>query len=242
MDANGNDITVGVYRNNLAVGGTAFSNRNAANDANNSWSIAGITASDADFQGVSEVGLDAPRRADGSLPVLTNFHLAAGSDAIDRGVDQQLPFAGTAPDLGAFETGLEPAPVLPPDGDPAAPTTPADPGTPGAGAGTGTPGAETPTYGVGGAQGDTGSGDDGSTPVAAAGAPGSAAGAAGSSGSVAAPGDDAPSAGLASDDSGASDGCACTLPSRNLHGASACLGLAALALGGLSRRAARRRR
>jgi len=96
MDANGADITVGVYRNNLAAGGTAFSNRNGADDANNSWSIAGITVSDADFQDVSQIGLDAPRQADGSLPVLANFHLAPGSDVIDRGVDVQLPFAGAA--------------------------------------------------------------------------------------------------------------------------------------------------
>jgi hypothetical protein len=34
------------------------------------------------------------------------MHLAAGSDLIDAGVNVGIPFAGTAPDLGCFETGL----------------------------------------------------------------------------------------------------------------------------------------
>ncbi|WP_437594441.1 right-handed parallel beta-helix repeat-containing protein [Sorangium sp. So ce1000] len=107
MDSNGNDITVGVYRNNLAFGGTLFSNRNDADDANNSWTAGGVTVSNADFQNPSEMGLDAPRQADGSLPALTNFHLASDSDTIDKGVDVGLPYAGSAPDFGCFERGLD---------------------------------------------------------------------------------------------------------------------------------------
>jgi hypothetical protein len=34
------------------------------------------------------------------------MHLTAGSDLIDAGVSVGLPYAGTAPDLGCFETGL----------------------------------------------------------------------------------------------------------------------------------------
>lgn len=111
MNAAGQDITVGVYRNNLAFGGTLFSNRNGADEASNSWSIAGLSVSDADFQNALPSGMDAPRQADGSLPVLANFRLAASSDLIDAGTDIKLPFAGNAPDLGAFEVGLEAAPV-----------------------------------------------------------------------------------------------------------------------------------
>lgn len=44
--------------------------------------------------------------ADGSLPHIEYMHLAAGSDLIDAGVNVGLPYAGTAPDLGCFETGL----------------------------------------------------------------------------------------------------------------------------------------
>jgi hypothetical protein len=85
-----------------------FSNRNGADEANNAWTIAGVMVSEADFQSVATTGMDAPRQADGSLPVLPNFRLAEGSDLIDQGVELGLPFAGSAPDLGAFEVGLEP--------------------------------------------------------------------------------------------------------------------------------------
>jgi hypothetical protein len=108
MNGSGADITVGEYRNNVALGGTLFSNRNGADEANNAWTIAGVMVSEADFQSVATTGMDAPRQADGSLPVLPNFRLAEGSDLIDKGVDLGLPFAGSAPDLGAFEVGLEP--------------------------------------------------------------------------------------------------------------------------------------
>jgi hypothetical protein len=111
MNAAGQDITVGVYRNNLAFGGTLFSNRNDADDASNSWTLPGLSVSDVDFQNVMANGMDAARQGDGSLPTLPNFHLAAGSDVIDAGTDLKLPFAGKAPDLGAFEVGLEATPV-----------------------------------------------------------------------------------------------------------------------------------
>jgi hypothetical protein len=111
MNAAGQDITVGTYRNNLAFGGTLFSNRTGADEASNSWTIGGLNVSDADFQNVLPTGMDAPRAADGSLPVLPNFRLAAGSDLIDAGTDLKLPFAGKAPDLGAFEVGLEATPA-----------------------------------------------------------------------------------------------------------------------------------
>ena len=108
----GADITVGVYRNNIALGGVMFSNNTKSpDDANNSWNTAGVTVTEADFQSVATTGMDAARQADGSLPVLPNFRLAAGSDMLDKGVDLKLPFAGKAPDLGAFEFGLEP-PVM----------------------------------------------------------------------------------------------------------------------------------
>lgn len=107
MDDAGGSITVGKYRNNLALAGTLFSNRTAADEVSNSWTLAGLTPSDADFQSVATTGMDAPRQADGSLPVLPNFRLAEGSPLIDQGTDLGLPFAGKAPDLGAFEVGLE---------------------------------------------------------------------------------------------------------------------------------------
>lgn len=104
----GDPANVGILRNNLAFNGTLLSNNTGAgiDDAFNSWdSNSGVTVSAADFQNTSVTDLDAPRQTDGSLPVLTNFHLAPGSDLIDRGTNVGLPYNGAAPDLGAFETG-----------------------------------------------------------------------------------------------------------------------------------------
>lgn len=61
---------------------------------------------EADFESLDESQLVAPRKADGSLPDITFLHLAATSDLIGAGVDVGLPYAGDAPDLGAFERGL----------------------------------------------------------------------------------------------------------------------------------------
>lgn len=102
-------INVGVLRNNLAFTGTVLSNGTGdmVDDQFNSWDTSlGVTVSAADFQGTDVTGWDGPRQADGSLPVLTSFHLASGSDLIDKGTDVGLTFAGSKPDLGAFETGL----------------------------------------------------------------------------------------------------------------------------------------
>jgi hypothetical protein len=69
---------------------------------NNSWQLP-VQADAADFLALSEAAASAPREADGSLPENDFARLAPGSDLIDRGVDVQMPFNGSAPDLGAFE-------------------------------------------------------------------------------------------------------------------------------------------
>jgi MYXO-CTERM domain-containing protein len=105
MSTSGADITVGTYRNNLAVGSKLTSNATGADDDSNSWTLS-VTANDSDFSSVLETGLDSPRQADGSLPDIPNFHLASGSDLIDKGEDVGLTYLGAKPDLGCFESGL----------------------------------------------------------------------------------------------------------------------------------------
>jgi hypothetical protein len=51
-------------------------------------------------------GILGPRNADGSLPSVGFLKLKKGSRAIDKGEDLGFPFAGVAPDLGAFEYGM----------------------------------------------------------------------------------------------------------------------------------------
>ncbi|MBN2013080.1 right-handed parallel beta-helix repeat-containing protein [candidate division KSB1 bacterium] len=70
----------------------------------NSW-LSPFSVTDDDFISIDWSTADAPRQPDGSLPNIEFMHLATGSDLIDTGVDVGLPFDGSAPDLGAFETG-----------------------------------------------------------------------------------------------------------------------------------------
>ncbi|MEO8214064.1 MAG: hypothetical protein ABI560_12760, partial [Myxococcales bacterium] len=127
MSRSGAEITVGVYRNNIAVGTKLLSNSSGADSASNSWNLSS-TASDRDFQSVAVTGLDGPRQADGSLPSLPNFHLVASSALVDKGqiLITTTPFVGSAPDLGAFEYG-----TVAPNG------TGGEPGTGGASGATG---------------------------------------------------------------------------------------------------------
>jgi hypothetical protein len=76
---------------------------------NNSFLINGsvntaYSVSSADFLSLDRTGVDGPRQSDGSLPNLNFLKLAPGSDLINKGTNVGLPYSGTAPDLGAFES------------------------------------------------------------------------------------------------------------------------------------------
>ena len=104
IDAGGAPASLGILRNNLAYGEPAVLNADGADAAHNSWNLPRPPAA-ADFRSVSLEGWDAPRLPDGSLPVLPHLRLAPGSALTDKGADLGLPYAGAAPDLGAFEGG-----------------------------------------------------------------------------------------------------------------------------------------
>jgi parallel beta-helix repeat protein len=101
----GTDAGMGTYRNNIAFTRTATSSASGADAANNTWNLTSVSVTAADFQSTDTAGVSGPRKPDGSLPEMNFLHLAAGSDLIDKGINVSLPFAGTAPDLGAFESG-----------------------------------------------------------------------------------------------------------------------------------------
>jgi hypothetical protein len=103
VDSAGNAVNLGKLRNDIAYGGTLLSNTTGTDASYNSWNLS-VTMSDAQFQSVSTSGWDAARKSDGSLPALPSLHLASASTLIDKGVDVGLPYNGSAPDLGAFET------------------------------------------------------------------------------------------------------------------------------------------
>jgi len=76
---------------------------------NNTFSSCGVnnpaySVTDADFLSLDPSILDDPRQAEGSLPSTNFLHLVNGSDLINTGINIGLPYYGSAPDLGAFET------------------------------------------------------------------------------------------------------------------------------------------
>jgi len=116
---NGFEFTYGpggdadVFRNNLsyADAGEAYDGDSGDTQDHNSWN-GGVTVTNVDFLSLNTSQLAGPRKADGSLPDITCLHLAPGSDLIDAGINVGMSYKGSAPDIGAFETGS--VPVAPP--------------------------------------------------------------------------------------------------------------------------------
>lgn len=113
-----NDTDVPGYghfmRNNLgfAPRSAALSNIDQAkcDVAGNFFTLA-VTITDKDFMVTTtdtarlEAFVAQARAADGALPEIALLKPTAGSDLIDAGIDAGFPYAGEAPDLGAFEAG-----------------------------------------------------------------------------------------------------------------------------------------
>lgn len=72
--------------------------------SNNSW--LGHTVSASDFLSLDTSLARVARLPDGTLPSTDFVHLAPSSGLVDAGIYVGLPFAGAAPDIGAFESGL----------------------------------------------------------------------------------------------------------------------------------------
>jgi hypothetical protein len=114
----GADAGRGILRNNIAFTGTAISSATGTDAANNTWNLTSVSVTAADFLTIDTAGMSGPRKADGSLPEVRFLHLATGSDCIDKGVNVNLPYAGPAPDLGAWEFGA--TAIIPRGSDPVA--------------------------------------------------------------------------------------------------------------------------
>lgn len=99
------------FRNNITMGGSTMWDvfgldiGSSAIHSNNSWDGT-VSATASDFSSMDSSQLTRARQADGSLPVITFVQLASGSDLINVGMNVGLPYSGSLPDLGAFESGL----------------------------------------------------------------------------------------------------------------------------------------
>jgi pectate lyase len=102
-----------LMKNNLGYrGNTEVSNLGPTNDTSFNYFTLPVTVSSNDFLSLDESLLTLPRKADGSLPYIAFTQLVGSSDLLDAGTNAGFAFAGDAPDLGAFEYGLEPSPTL----------------------------------------------------------------------------------------------------------------------------------
>lgn len=77
------------------------------NDITYNYFTLSVSVSSSDFESLKEKLLMQPRQPSGDLPDIGFARLKPRSDLIDAGVDVGRPYRGSAPDLGAFETGIE---------------------------------------------------------------------------------------------------------------------------------------
>ncbi|WNG41967.1 pectate lyase [Archangium minus] len=100
----GNPLNAGqkhILKNNISLG--ASNSIANSTEQKNSWNT-GFSVSSADFQSLDTSLATVARNPDGSLPATTLFRLKSTSALVNAGVDVGLPYNGSAPDLGAFET------------------------------------------------------------------------------------------------------------------------------------------
>ena len=84
----------------------AYKSQTVVTIDHNSWNN-GFSVSASDFLSLDTTQILAARQADGSLPVMNFMHLRSTSPLIDAGIDVNLGYNGTAPDLGCYETDGE---------------------------------------------------------------------------------------------------------------------------------------
>jgi hypothetical protein len=94
----GSPVNLGRLRNNLSYGaadGKAALKIAGADSASNAWDL-GLNVTAAEFESVSSSGWDAPRQADGSLPVLPTMRPRAGSALAGLGAfEPDTPLKGS---------------------------------------------------------------------------------------------------------------------------------------------------
>ncbi len=91
-----------VLTNNISFSGGSNDKFVNCTSTTNSWD--GFTVSTSDFITADKNLAKDARMPDGSLPANNFMRLAAGSSLIDAGTDVGIPYNGSAPDIGAFET------------------------------------------------------------------------------------------------------------------------------------------
>lgn len=90
-------------KNSISIGALGTQSATMTDVSNNSWQN-GHSAGASDFVSMDRAALKGPRKADGSLPDIEYLALKPDSPLRNAGVDVGLPFNGSAPDIGPFES------------------------------------------------------------------------------------------------------------------------------------------
>jgi uncharacterized repeat protein (TIGR02059 family) len=99
-------------KNNISFGNKVnYQGRSRNTTDHNTWDSGAPSVSDADFASTDMTQLLRPRKSDGSLPDIEFGRLKSGSRLIDAGINVGIAFLGSAPDLGAFESGIATSPT-----------------------------------------------------------------------------------------------------------------------------------
>jgi hypothetical protein len=103
-----------IMKNNLGFSArsTEVSNLGPTNDVSHNYFTLPVTVTAADFMSLSYSQMTLPRQANGDLPYIAFGQLVSGSDCVNAGTNAGFAYGGPAPDLGAFEYGLQPPPTL----------------------------------------------------------------------------------------------------------------------------------
>ncbi|HET7626603.1 MAG TPA: hypothetical protein VFM25_15210, partial [Verrucomicrobiae bacterium] len=98
-----------VMKNNLGfLGNREVTNLGDSNDVSFNYFTLPVIVASNDFVSLDESLLTLPRKANGDLPDIAFAQLARSSDLVNCGTNIGAAFSGVAPDLGAFERGLNP--------------------------------------------------------------------------------------------------------------------------------------
>jgi len=102
-----NRNTASIFRNNISYAnvGSNWVDQTNFTDDHNTWNGL-VTVNSADFLSLDTAGVSGNRNEDGGLPILNFLKLQTSSDLVNAGTDVGIPYNGSAPDMGAFETGV----------------------------------------------------------------------------------------------------------------------------------------
>lgn len=101
-----------------SIKGDSYKSQTLVANDHNSWN-SGFTCAVSDFQSLDTTEILSVRQADGSLQEGTFMRLVDGSKLIDAGIDVNIGYNGSAPDLGCYESVGEEHLPLPEDTIPA---------------------------------------------------------------------------------------------------------------------------